>query len=784
MDKFTSYGSAIGTDDRDDIETIASIPKISNKTPQQTSTKPSKFSMSYIFLGIVVVVVVMVGLVNTDPSQVKLTSLLANLPKPLSSTESLKPFDFTMKRAGYKPIPALTGESADYMKYSILSAHRAVIEPHADMMLHVPDADSSSDDFYNYKICSTKYTNMCSRGSLKPSSGESSSVKIACAPQETYTIEVRKYSINNEVLGQESGTALCMYVRREIRSLTEQDLEATMDAMHALYTHSDEEGQALYGSNFRSSNYLLQIHYFNAAWQDGDHIHEGNGFLPQHIKLTNIFESAMQAVDPSVSLPYWDFTIESAQNLQIYESPIFSAKMFGSLKRATDPYWGWTYKNDDILSAAISDGRWANLPADRNSMFPDLNYAYGYLRAPWSMNPSPYLSRFTSNNKQVPTCSSHADLLDYDRLADFFFMSPYAAHAPTHGSIGGVYGCDLFDPLREAGYILSEDAQVNLCKNWIFYLKEFFRSNYVQPKTACDASSASVMTLIPGKDRLDVDTLSCGFICDSSRDKELVFALKNILNSDNECVPSDMDNKGWFAWKDFICDGDGYKIFGGDHLESASAADPSFWPIHPTLERLLHAKLLSGGFASTRWAEDASQEYVCDKASCYDSELGFGFWDSCCYGHFKDDQYLDPASGSRNSYTGLKNGEVMEMSDASSTDYSMPYLYDHFDYSHCLAQGVDFNAKFESLQTQRQERLNMSAEELQAYIASKSKIQSSTGGLKDKVNDKVGTNMYDPSIGVSDTNAKATGAGSSVNNKQQGSGKQQGQGPQKNVPKR
>ena len=45
------------------------------------------------------------------------------------------------------------------------------------------------------------------------------------------------------------------------------------------------------------------------------------------------------------------------------------------------------------------------------------------------------------------------------------------------------------------------------------------------------------------------------------------------------------------AWVEFVCDGDGYKVFAGDHLESASAADPSFWPIHPTLDRLLQVTL-------------------------------------------------------------------------------------------------------------------------------------------------------------------------------------------------
>ena len=42
------------------------------------------------------------------------------------------------------------------------------------------------------------------------------------------------------------------------------------------------------------------------------------------------------------------------------------------------------------------------------------------------------------------------------------------------------------------------------------------------------------------------------------------------------------------------------QVFVGDHLESATAVDPSFWEIHPTMERLLHAKLMAGGFASIR----------------------------------------------------------------------------------------------------------------------------------------------------------------------------------------
>ena len=34
-------------------------------------------------------------------------------------------------------------------------------------------------------------------------------------------------------------------------------------------------GVAKYGDKYRSAHYLVKFHYFNAAWQEGDHIHEG-----------------------------------------------------------------------------------------------------------------------------------------------------------------------------------------------------------------------------------------------------------------------------------------------------------------------------------------------------------------------------------------------------------------------------------------------------------------------------------------------------------------------------
>ena len=79
-----------------------------------------------------------------------------------------------------------------------------------------------------------------------------------------------------------------------MRDLTSDDLSSTLDIMYKLWEVSEEEGQELFGENFHSASYFSEAHNFNAAWRDADHIHEGLGFIPQHIKLTNMFEESMQ----------------------------------------------------------------------------------------------------------------------------------------------------------------------------------------------------------------------------------------------------------------------------------------------------------------------------------------------------------------------------------------------------------------------------------------------------------------------------------------------------------
>lgn len=307
---------------------------------------------------------------------------------------------------------------------------------------------------------------------------------------------------------------------------------------------------------------------------------------------------------------------------------------------------------------------------------------YGYLRGPWNMNPSEYVTRFTSEVTTLPGCSAYYQWASMDSLKDFLYISPYLPHASLHGSVGGVYGCDAFDDMLKKGLINDEDSMVMICSKWGFYLKELYRGNYITPKESCDTKK----------------TEKCGFECTEDSYDVMGSQVKKTIN--NAYVPTSTSTDDWDKWRDFICSGEGSTVFVGDHLESASPADPSFWPIHPTLERMYHAKLMAGGMEEYNWPTDAVNEYVCDKSMCYEADEGAkDYFDDCCYGHYEKDQLLDFVNADKSKGYGLSNKQILADSDPTSDDYAVNYIYNDFTWSHC--SNIDFEGLFNQLAQSR-----------------------------------------------------------------------------------
>jgi len=96
------------------------------------------------------------------------------------------------------------------------------------------------------------------------------------------------------------------YVRRDIYSLSQPHREQYFAAMQTLFTTSQEDGEALYGRHFFSHGEMTSLHDSSNVFYHGNLF-----FLTSHPVMQLKLERALLAIDPTVSLPYWDFLLDT-----------------------------------------------------------------------------------------------------------------------------------------------------------------------------------------------------------------------------------------------------------------------------------------------------------------------------------------------------------------------------------------------------------------------------------------------------------------------------------------
>ena len=169
------------------------------------------------------------------------------------------------------------------------------------------------------------------------------------------------------------------YVRRELRQLSEQERNATFDAIWAMKRLSATEGVQRYGPAFRTYDHFVVKHGHAALDSRCDQGHFGPAFGVFHRAFGLEFERSLQAINPTLALPYWDYLLDlpSPEN-----SLLWTDGWFGALSGHPDDGY------------QIRDGYFANWPIKQNaSSISDFSSPYGYLRAPFDNNPSPTLTR-------------------------------------------------------------------------------------------------------------------------------------------------------------------------------------------------------------------------------------------------------------------------------------------------------------------------------------------------------------------------------------------------------
>lgn len=421
------------------------------------------------------------------------------------------------------------------------------------------------------------------------------------------------------------------------------------------------------------------MHLDKAGARMADKIHDGMGVVTQHVAITQEYELSLQTVDPSVTMPYWDYTIDSMQakmrgkvdNSIFTDSKLFSADFFGTT-HGTEHY--------------IADGRFEKQQVATTNSSDQIQSPFGYLRAPWNLNPSPYVSRYHKmcgmsiekiydeslkgiTDLHWPTCKAHYSLTfgeDTQTWYDWVWSSSYLPHGPVHAWIGGIYGEECGSKMQALKSFMG-DKDVARTSLYLFtLLKNMWRDELIEFPNYCSLDSIE----------------DCAVVC-TREDPQFYLKFKHYFANNDVRIVGGMDKHELDAVSDLaLCDN---TYWPGDHLEAASPVDVSFWPIHPTLDRLLQFKQLTTPFTDTTW--DFSEDDDDSKSYCTTHESNH------CFGHhqydltfWKSAYYDDEVGGYKTEY--LTNGEIFRIINPNT--YSAPYIYDNFEWDHCAEAGVSF----------------------------------------------------------------------------------------------
>jgi len=481
-------------------------------------------------------------------------------------------------------------------------------------------------------------------------------------------------------------TVAVKYVRREIRSLTDADREAFFDALEIMYHIDDVTGKALYGNKYASAEYFSYKHLTGAGTTDCDHWHDGAGIVTHHMAFTLEMEQSLQSIDPRIAMPYWEYGMDTYLYDTWSQSPIFGSDWFGESSPTNDEH-------------AISDGgRWSQLLVpegdaylewsieDTGSLNPYVN-AYGHMRSPWNNNPHRELGRHNmtysmTQYESMPTCSTLQSCFKSDSLADINDCSNGATHGPVHILIGGAWG--------EGNLYSDPDITMTQKPDKLLFFKVLWRMGYTRCPDSCELGDVCRCS-IPKK---YIDEYGALAILKATN---IYYALESELQgADDELLEKvlrSVEDPG----------------IAGEMFSSAAAFDPSFWPLHGQIERLLGAKriMISQGtitnfdetWAFTEYNRASGAAYlngVCDWSKVSgsgDLTLPTCTLDVICSGH-NDDDVLEFSNflGEEESYT---NQEFYDFIHPWTND--LPYTYDTWDFDYCEEQGYSFTSSESSM---------------------------------------------------------------------------------------
>ena len=469
------------------------------------------------------------------------------------------------------------------------------------------------------------------------------------------------------------------HVRREIRSLSDDDRRDFFTAMETVFRLDQAEGERLHGPNFRSIGVMVREHLRGAADRTCDHWHDDAGIMTHHMSFALEFEQSLQSVMPHAAMHYWDYTIDSLEE-DWTRSTVFEHDWFGTASP----------ENDDHV---ITDGRWSYLPVMQESgQFSEIHNPYGLLRSPWNTNPTPYVLRhrqvlgLPDGGWTLPSCSQFTAAFKLNSTAEIFNMLNGDLHGPVHIMLGGHWSFD------EAHRNLSNafrhvSSSRSIAADFLLSSKLMWREGKIRCPEVCssDTPASHCSCSCPA------DVLSAHWDAENAFTLMGLFGLDRWLHDDAFYRESNETVTQLF---NLLC----HVGHAGEMFTSAAPYDPMFWPIHGNSERFLSLRRLVAkrGLAALdeSWGYVHSDglpsdtNLVCDWTNVKGMELPT-CTKGACPGHRARDllpMSVEDINGTRSFMT---NQEFYLFS--SPDNDNLPYAYDSYsEWQGCSRENVSF----------------------------------------------------------------------------------------------
>jgi len=483
---------------------------------------------------------------------------------------------------------------------------------------------------------------------------------------QAYTVKIDY--VDDSVSVSSKISVMCKYVRRELRGLTESDREIFLNALAIVYSTGLDEGKEIYGDGFKNHEYFTIKH---VGVNRCNPFHGSTTFLTSHAAFTLEMETSMQLIEPSVTVPYWDYTYENIHYGSAWdESEVFSDDWFGT----TEP---------DNTKHVLDTGRFAYTAIPSSFDRPVFN-SYGRITSQINNDPSKYLGRSHSicgvpTTKPLPDCNAVLGCFKTTSLNDLHICLEGDVHSYFHLMIGGAWECQY-----SAKTIQEAIPKMNQTTTFILYNSQnvwgllHLYSVIICPDFCTEDTPFSECTCTSPKiDEMIKDgTLTSEVINEYLIETEIAYWLDVFLDNINVDYENDLitfdgltteENEEYLKWILLFSTHPG--LTGG--MGTAGAPnDPTFWPIHPTFDRLFTFIRMAPAFADFNftWPSDGS---------CY----GNGYYDLLPFRNLLNEDASHDYS----------NQQLFVLFDPANPE--LPYVYDSFHWKNC-ADSVNQEDKF------------------------------------------------------------------------------------------